>query len=531
MTTSNTPVWRAELTDEAATRALAREVAALLGADDLVTLSGELGAGKTTFARALIRCLTEDPELEAPSPTFTLMQIYETAAFPIVHADLYRVKDPSELAELGWDEAAEGALVLVEWAERAGSALAGDRLEIVFFTDARRGPDYRRAEITGHGAMARRLLSTRGAQAVLARAGWDEAEREYMQGDASSRAYELLRKPNGDKAVLMISPPRPDGPPVRNGKPYSAIAHLAEDIRPFVAIDAALRGQNLSAPEIYAVDLEAGFAVLEYFGREGIVNPGVVGPQGPIPERYAQATALLASLHARDLPEDAPLAGGSYKIPPYDLDAMLIEVDLLPEWYAPHLAGLQLASGARAQYENIWRALLAPLLAEGKTWTLRDYHSPNLLWLEEREGVRKIGLLDFQDCVMGPPAYDVVSLLQDARVTVADELELKLLSHYARGRKAAQPDFDMAAFAGAYALMGAQRASKILGIFARLDKRDGKPDYLVHVPRMRNYLRKNLGHPALADLKNWFDVNLPAIFVADAQGISSEAISPEEISP
>src|SRR5574337_1019976 len=114
------PVWRVDLPDEASTRALAQEIGGMVGAGDLITLSGDLGAGKTTFARALIRCLAGDPDLETPSPTFTLMQVYETAAFPVVHADLYRVKDASELAELGWDEAAEGALVLVEWAERAG---------------------------------------------------------------------------------------------------------------------------------------------------------------------------------------------------------------------------------------------------------------------------------------------------------------------------------------------------------------------------------------------------------------------------
>ena len=506
------PVWRAELPTEAATQGLAREVAALVGADDLVTLSGELGAGKTTFARALIRRLTGDPELETPSPTFTLLQIYDTPAFPIVHADLYRVKDPSELAELGWDEAAEGALVLVEWAERAGAALTGDRLDIALFTDARRGADYRRAEITGHGAMAARLLSKRGAQSVLERSGWDEAEREHLQGDASSRAYELLTKASGEKALLMISPPRPDGPPVRFGKPYSAIARLAENILPFVAVDEALRAQDLSAPEIYASDLETGFAVLEYFGTEG-----VAGPDGPNFERYAQAAALLAQLHARDLPESLPIDGGTYKIPPYDLDALLIEADLLPEWYAPHLGGRHIASGARAQYENIWRGLLAPLLAEARTWSLRDFHSPNLLWLPEREGARRIGLLDFQDCVLGPPAYDVVSLLQDARVDVPDDLELKLLGHYARARKQAQPEFDMAAFACAYALMGAQRSSKILGIFARLDKRDGKPNYLAHIPRVKNYLRKNLGHPVMADLKNWFDAAMPQIFANEDQ--------------
>ncbi len=198
------PVWRVELPDEAATRVLAREIAGMVGAGDLVTLSGDLGAGKTTLARALIRVLADDPELEAPSPTFTLMQVYDTPAFPIVHADLYRVKDPSELAELGWDEASEGALVIVEWAERAGSALSADRIDIALYMDAKHGPNFRRAEIVGHGEAAGRLVRLRGAQNLLERCGWDEAERRHMQGDASSRAYELLVKPDGDRAVLMI---------------------------------------------------------------------------------------------------------------------------------------------------------------------------------------------------------------------------------------------------------------------------------------------------------------------------------------
>jgi N-acetylmuramate 1-kinase len=508
----NEPVWRVELPDEAATRALAQELSGMVGAGDLVTLSGDLGAGKTTFARALIRCLAGDPELETPSPTFTLMQVYETDAFPIVHADLYRVKDACELAELGWDEAAEGALVLVEWAERAGSALSADRLDVALHADARRGVDFRRAEIVGHGDAARRLIRLRGAQALLERCGWDEAERVHMQGDASTRAYELLVKPDGDKAVLMISPPRADGPPVRNGRPYSAMAHLAENIRPFVAMDEALIAQGFSAPRIFAADLDVGLAVLEYLGAEGIA-----GSDGPIPERAGEAASLLAQLHARALPDEVSFSGGAYRIPPYDLDAFLIEVDLLVEWYAPHILGMQLASGARAQYENAWRAVLAGPLGEPRTWTLRDYHSPNLLWLPRRDGVRRIGLLDFQDCVLGPPAYDVVSLLQDARVTVSDELELKLLGAYALARRKAQPEFDMAAFACAYAIMGAQRASKILGIFARLDKRDGKPAYLAHMPRVKSYLKKNLGHPALADLKSWFEQYLPQLFAPEQE--------------
>jgi len=504
MSGAEATVWRIEAADEAATRDVAAQVAGLVGAGDLVTLSGDLGAGKTAFARALIRKLTDEPTLEVPSPTFTLMQVYEGANFPIVHADLYRIADASELTELGWEEATDSALVLVEWAERAGSALPVERLDIRLTTPPE-GGDRRVIELTGFGAFAARIARSKGATDILRAAGWQDARRDFMLGDASTRAYERLTKPDGSRAILMISPPRPDGPPVRYGKPYSAIAKLAENIRPFVAIDRVLREDGLSAPQIYAADLASGFAVLEDLGPEGVVDEN-----GPIRERYAEAAAALAHIHARPRSDTIAMDDSSiYRIPPYDLDALLIEIELLLEWYAPHIAGAQLSSGQRATFINLWRQTAIEIVNAPATWTLRDYHSPNLIWLPQREGVKRVGIIDFQDCVMGHPAYDVVSLLQDARVTVPDELELRLLGHYAQSRRTDAPDFDMAGFARAYAILGAQRATKILGIFARLDKRDRKPQYLAHLPRVTRYLRKNLAHPALAPLRDWHIANLP----------------------
>ena len=152
------------------------------------------------------------------------------------------------------------------------------------------------------------------------------------------------------------------------------------------------------------------------------------------------------------------------------------------------------------------------------TWTLRDFHSPNLIWLEEREGLAKVGLIDFQDAVLGHPAYDLVSLGQDARVDVPAALELRLLAAYGAARRADAPDFDLASFARAYAILGAQRNTKIAGIFARLDKRDGKPDYLKHLPRIEGYLRRNLEHPALAELKGWYQAHMPKLFETDTAG-------------
>lgn len=507
-----TAAWYIDLIDEAATVSLAADVAALVRPGDLITLSGDLGAGKTTFARALIRILTREPDLEVPSPTFTLIQVYESAAtdaprYPIVHADLFRIKEASELAELGWDEAADGALVLVEWPERAGDGLASDRLDIAFHVDVDRGAAFRTASVTGIGGFAARLAHQKAMREILEQSGHLEAKRTFMLGDASTRAYERLTQPDGGTAILMIAPPRPDGPPVRFNKPYSRIAHLAEDLRPYVALSAGLRGAGFSAPAVLAHDAATGFAVVEDLGSEPFVDG-----DAPILERYGEAVAALAHLHGAERPRSLPDgSGGTYEIPPYDIEALTIEVELLVDWYAPHIARVNPASGAKSDFADIWRGFFADIVAAPATWSLRDYHSPNLIWLPEREGTARVGIIDFQDCVMGHPAYDVASLLQDARVTVGADVELKLLGLYAKLRRGADASFDMADFARAYAVLGAQRATKILGIFARLDKRDGKPQYLAHLPRIQAYLRKNLAHPVLAELKQWYETNLPGV--------------------
>lgn len=499
--------WVIDLPDEAATIAAATRLAGELRAGDLVTLGGALGAGKTTFARALIRTLLADPEAEVPSPTYTLLQTYEGPRFNIVHADLYRIADPAELAELGWEDAAENALVLVEWAERAGDILASDRLEVELATTGPTGAG-RRLTLIGHGSFTARLERAKSIQMLLDRTGFGEARRDFMMGDASVRAYERLTdQASGRKGILMIAPRRPDGPPIRLGKPYSQLVHLAESVHAFVAIANGLRAQGFSAPEIYGADLDAGLLVIEDLGPLGVVDES-----GPIPERYRASVEALAELHARVLPAELPVAPGiNHKLYRYDLEALTIEAELLLDWYFPYSAKRSPNASQRLSFVDHWVSTLEPVLAGPKTWTLRDYHSPNLIWLPEREGIQKVGIIDFQDCVLGHPAYDVASLLQDARVTVPEPLELQLLGAYARARRLADPAFDLAAFTSAYAILGAQRATKILGIFIRLDRRDGKPAYLKHLPRVEAYLRRCLAHASLAKLRGWYETNLPAL--------------------
>lgn len=498
------------LSDEAATGRLARDIAAILKTGDIVALSGHLGAGKSLLARAMLRHLAEDPALEAPSPTFTLVQSYEAPAGGLLlHADLYRVRSPDELDDLGLIEDLERAITLVEWPDRAGTRLpAGRRLDIVLEVDPENPETGRIATLSGGVLWRSRLAIAIGARRLIDEAGWSEARRDYMLGDASSRAYERLTKPSGETAILMISPPRPDGPTIRQGKPYSAIAHLAESVDAFVAMDKGLRSLGLSAPEILAQDLQTGLLLIEDLG------PGlIVDGDGAIPERYEAAARLLAELHRHALPTILPVVEGrDHVVPDYDREALTIETELVLDWYAPHIAGVALPAVTRAEFGRIWDRLFDEIFEGPSTWTLRDYHSPNLIWLPDRVGHARLGLIDFQDAVLGHPAYDLVSLGQDARVDVPAALELRLLAAYAGARRGNDPSFDLAGFARAYAILGAQRNTKIAGIFARLDRRDGKPAYLKHLPRIEAYLRRNLEHPALAELKAWYQAHLPKLF-------------------
>jgi len=498
------PGFTLSLANEEATRRFAADLANMLQPGDFIALAGDLGAGKTTFARAMIASLANDAAIEVPSPSFTLVQHYDLPRLRVVHADLYRLVGAEELAELGLEENAD-AVVVMEWPDRAGSTLPEDRIDITFTLNPRGGIERRMVHISGHGAATVRVDRLGAMLGLLEEAGLAAAKRVRIAGDASTRSYDRLFC-DGKRFILMNAPRRPDGPPIKRGLPYSAIAHLAEDVKPFVAIANGLRERGFSAPNIFAADHDAGFLVLEDLGTELVVAGD---PSSPIPERYERATDVLIELHRRDLPDVLPVAPhAEYRIPPYDLDAFLIEVELLIDWYLP-FRGVPATAETRAQFLSLWRDALRPALDAPKTWVLRDFHSPNLLWLEGRAGVAQIGLLDFQDAVLGSVAYDVASLLQDARVDVTEKLEAALFERYVQGRCAHDPDFDTNAFTQLYATLAAQRATKILGIFARLNHRDGKPQYLQHLPRVYAYVRRDLRHPALAALSDWYLSHVP----------------------
>lgn len=494
-------VFSRHLKDTEATAALGAELALMARAGSLICLHGDLGAGKTTLARSFIQALAGE-EIEVPSPTFTLVQTYDTTRVPVAHIDLYRLSDRGELDELGLDELLATHQVIVEWPERLSADLAADRLDVRLITEGKG----RKAELEGRGAWILALKRLAVIADFLKDTDWAKAERVFLEGDASFRRYERLVM--GRKtAVLMDMAERPDGPIVKNGKPYSAIAHLAENINAVLAVNSCLTERGYSAPRILASRAKDGLAVIEDLGSDVYGKMMLRGDD--MTEPLDEAVRLLADMAEKPWPAKAAVPdNGWHHISAYDREAMTIEVELVLDWFWPFAKASTPSDKDRADFLAIWSDLFPLAEHEPKVWIMRDYHSPNLMWLPERRGLKRVGIIDTQDCVLGHPAFDLASLLQDARVDVDFALADRLLDQYCTLRKGA-PDFDEVAFRSAYAFFGAQRASKILGIFARLAKRDGKYGYLRHMPRVSRYLERNLGHPRLLALRQWYDRHLP----------------------
>lgn len=318
------------------------------------------------------------------------------------------------------------------------------------------------------------MIPPAAAPDFLVRHGWGDAEILPLAGDASFRRYFRVVAP-GRSAVLMDAPPD------------------KEDVGPFLAIAAELDARGLSAPQPIAVDRAEGLLLLEDFGDRLVA---AVLKQDAAPERaiYADAIRVLDALARQAAPRD---------LPPYDEAAMLREVRLFTEWYAPAVGLTVDEKGFDAAWRAVWGEVLDHVAAD-PVLVLRDYHAENLLLLD-RPGLKRLGLIDFQDALAGHPAYDLVSLLQDARRDVSPALEEEMLAEYLAAGAWAEPE----RFRAHYEILGAQRNTKILGIFTRLWRRDGKANYLAFQPRVWGYLERNLRHPALAPVARWFDANVP----------------------
>lgn len=495
--------------DRAALEFIAEKLSCILSQGDTLFLKGDLGAGKSTFARALIRAIANSPELEVQSPTFPILIPYKTPRAEISHYDLYRLSDSSEVEELGLYDELENHITLIEWPEQLGSNhKINDRFEISLeesMTDEER-EDYRLIKITGFGKQKEKCERFFKISTFLEATEWRQAKWQFLQGDASTRSYIRLKEA-ADDALLMNAPPQPDGPPIRDGKPYSQIAHLAEDMTSFVAVSNALIEAGLSAPKVHKFNIEDGLLLINDLGDHQLYH--MITEQNADQQKlYETAIDILCELRSHK-PNPMQVGESVYELPHYSNGALSIEAELVIDWYWPKLKNTKISSAESQDYQNLWVKLFNDLRPNNQHWVLRDFHSPNLMHLPNQSGVKSLGIIDFQDAVIGHAAYDVVSLCQDARITVPEAVEQHLLSRYLKQAAQLDPSFDKDDFLQAYAILGAQRASKLLGIFVRLAVRDGKKHYLAHIPRIWDYLERNLKHPHLIDIFNWYETNFP----------------------
>lgn len=489
--------FQIDLEDELATQRFAEDLALTIKQGDCIALSGDLGAGKTTLTRAVLRAMADQQDLEVPSPTFTLVQQYDLR-IPIGHFDLYRLGDPSEIFELGLDDILSDGAAFIEWPEMAEEELPKDLIHLKM-TGL---DDQRSINITGPQSFMARLDRSIRIRSFLNENGYENASRRFLLGDASTRTYERMTHSSCEPMILMNSPKMADGPILKDGKTYSEIAHLAEDVLPFVAIAKYLRDIGLKAPKIYHSSFDDGFLIIEDLGAEKPIDKQNV----PISERYELAIDVLAKLHNQNAISSIEIdADHTHIIPNYDVQIMQMEIELLPDWYLPFKQGTAADPTDKTSFIEIWHQLFEKLASSEKALVLRDYHSPNIIWRPEADGLDQIGIIDFQDALIGPSAYDVASLCQDARVTVSQELEDLLLERYIQIRILLDEHFDELMFRQSYAIMTAQRASKVIGLFVRLDKRDGKPEYLKHIPRIEQYLERVTRHEVLKPLRKWLE--------------------------
>ncbi len=317
-------------------------------------------------------------------------------------------------------------------------------------------------------------------KAFLAATDYRDAELHPLAGDASFRRYIRIGRP-GKSAMLMDAPPD------------------KENVRSYVAIADYLVKRGYSAPAVIARDLPAGLLLLEDLGDD-LFTLVLKKDHARETELYESAIDLLAEWHVGHGfdPKALPL-------PAYDAQLLMPEACLLTDWFLPQALGRKAAADLRTEYVQLWKDVLAQALLSSDCWVHRDYHADNLIWLPDRDGVKRVGLLDFQDGVYGDPAYDMVSLLEDARRDVPPEIAEAMIERYLATTKA-----DRTRFLAAYAILGAQRNSKIVGIFSRLAARDNKFGYLQFLPRVWRHLERDLAHPALASLKHWFDRHIPS---------------------
>ncbi len=474
------------LTSEAATDRLAQDLAVILKPGDVLALVGDLGAGKSTFARALLRARAANRELEVPSPTFTLVQPYEFGRLMLHHFDLYRLGAPQDVLELGFQEAITHGAALVEWPQRAVDYMPERTLILRLI--AGDDPDTRRAELIGEADLwTARLERTFTIRAMLAKID-PEAWRTPMAGDAAVNRFERVATAQGS-LIVMDWPQRHRGSRLADGLTAAEARAIQLDPHAVVAMHGYLAQNGFTAPKVLAQDLALGLILMTDLGAGAIV--------GRI-SAYQDVVDVLAELSTFPPPHSIRYGGlRPHTLPVFDRRAYHIELNLFLDWGYAHLSGNAPSEAYRATFLTTWDQLIDRLLAAPHVLCLHDVIAPNIIYRADEPTSRaRVGLIDTQDAFIGPLGYDLASLVTDVRVDVPQDWYAGLIERFQQRNPALDPEM--------VTIIAAQRLTKIIGGFAMLAKRDGRPAHLAYLPQALTYLRAALDDPALSAVASFY---------------------------
>ncbi len=469
-------------------------LSSVLGKGDVITLNGQIGAGKTTFAKFLISNLTQTPIEEISSPTFNLYQTYEGETLDVLHYDFYRIDSELELAEIDLDESYTDKICIIEWANKYPNILPKDRIEISIECKDQE----RYYKINPLGKCREAIDSLNKVEDFLDEHDIKFKEIKKLPGDASKRGY--FRVSNSNKNLIVMDVTQEND---ANGKTL-----MTGGIDDFITICEYLDSINVRVPKLIARN-KINTLLLE----EDLGECSYTGMVAKLDFRELYEPAIETLIHISNIkhPKNISTGPNPHYMRDFDLNIYLKEAGTFIDYYWPFVNGTFCGEDERQEFIEILSNLYSNL-SDDKTLMLRDFHSPNLLFLQNEKGLKKCAIIDFQDALLGHPLYDLVSLSNDARLTIDEGHEQYLIDLYKSSFCFNDFEFDKLSFMEQYQILGVQRSIKILGIFARLAIIDSNHNYIVHMPRVITYIKRILESGNLPELKYWLNKNFKEVF-------------------
>lgn len=471
-----------------------KELSVMLKPGDVIALNGQIGSGKTTFAKLLINSLTETPLDEISSPTFNLYQTYESGALEIAHYDFYRIESEIELSEIDLSDSFENKICIIEWADKYSKILPEDRIEILIECQ-----DVDRIyKVKPLGKCREILDNLNKIKNFLNDLDINFTRLEKLPGDASKRKYFRVTGLK-DNMILMDATQEND---------TRSKTGLSQGIDDFIIIGEYLDSINVRVPKLIARNKTDALLLEEDLGERCYLT--AVNRES-YKKLYKPAIETLIHISNIKHPKNISINANAHYMRDFDLDIYLNEAEIFIDYYWPFVNGKICSEDQKQEFIHIMKKAYSDLTND-KTLMLRDFHSPNLLFLENEKGYKKCAIIDFQDALLGHPLYDLVSLTNDARLTINEDHEKYLIELYKADFRFNDYQFDKLSFMEQYHILGVQRSIKILGIFARLAILENNHTYLSHMPRIINYIKRIMYSSNLKELTNWLNMNFKGIF-------------------